>query len=306
MFSKVDVNGPGTHPVFALLKRGTPVADGGGGNSGPGADIAWNFFKFFVDASGRPVRRFSQNYNARAIEDEVVRLLAERGAPALNAAGGGSGMHGGGPAGTSGRSPAALSPVPIIGNEQVEEKAPDDGGGGDTGNAPALGSLFALSAMDIDGNVVPLSRYAGKVVIVVNVASACGFTNENYAGLQKTYEKYHDHGLEILGFPCNQFGNQEAGSEAEIKEFCTSRYHVTFPMFSKVEVNGGGTHPVYEFLKRELPVAEGGGGGSGPGRDLSWNFFKFFVNKRGRPIALLPQSFDAAAVEQVVYRLLHE
>lgn len=90
------------------------------------------------------------------------------------------------------------------------------------------------TAVDIDGETVSLSKYAGKVVIVVNVASACGYTDQNYAGLQKVYDKYKEYGLEILGFPCNQFGNQESGSEQEIKAFCTSKYHVTFPMFSKV------------------------------------------------------------------------
>jgi glutathione peroxidase len=90
------------------------------------------------------------------------------------------------------------------------------------------------TAKDIDGHEVPLSKYAGKVTLVVNVASACGYTDANYKGLMETYSKYRNYGLEVLGFPCNQFGQQESGSETEIKEFCSSKYHVTFPMFSKV------------------------------------------------------------------------
>ncbi|MEW5312570.1 MAG: hypothetical protein WDW38_004197 [Sanguina aurantia] len=170
--------------------------------------------------------------------------------------------------------------------------------------APA--SFFDLSAPDVDGTLVNFSRYAGKVVIVVNVASACGFTDENYRGLMASYEKYSRYGLEILGFPCNQFGAQEQGSESDIKAFCSSRYHVTFPMFSKVNVNGPDTHPVFEFLKRELPASEGGGGGSGPGTDLVWNFNKFFVNRRGQPVKFLYQAFDPSALEERVYELLHE
>ncbi|MEW5302692.1 MAG: hypothetical protein WDW36_005446 [Sanguina aurantia] len=164
--------------------------------------------------------------------------------------------------------------------------------------APA--SFFDLSAPDVDGTLVNFSRYAGKVVIVVNVASACGFTDENYRGLMASYEKYSRYGLEILGFPCNQFGAQEQGSESDIKAFCSSRYHVTFPMFSKVNVNGPDTHPVFEFLKRELPASEGGGGGSGPGTDLVWNFNKFFVNRRGQPVKFLYQAFDPSALEERV------
>ncbi|GAX78274.1 hypothetical protein CEUSTIGMA_g5716.t1 [Chlamydomonas eustigma] len=234
--------------------------------------------------------------------------------------------------------------VPVIGSEQTSPvKAPDvyqtSSGGGANGNhldvqgavttqqAHSKGlvtsesrsqeihgimdegaetSLFSLTAVDIDGQEVHLSKYAGKVVVVVNVASACGYTNENYKGLQATYKKYKDHGLEILGFPCNQFGQQEPGSEAEIKDFCSTMYHVTFPMFSKVEVNGDGMHPVYKFLRQKLPVSEGGGGGLGYGRDLVWNFFKFVVNKKGQPVKLFHQNYDSSALEHEVYRLLHE
>ncbi|EFJ52333.1 glutathione peroxidase, partial [Volvox carteri f. nagariensis] len=160
----------------------------------------------------------------------------------------------------------------------------------------------------IDGKVRPLSEFAGKVTLVVNVASACGYTDENYKGLMKVYEKYHPHGLEILGFPCNQVGRgrRKSGTEADIKNFCSSRYHVNFPMFSKVDVNGPNTHPVYQFLKRELPEWEGGGGSKGPGADLVWNFQKIFVDHEGRPVKRLYQAWDQNAVESEVYRLLRE
>lgn len=111
------------------------------------------------------------------------------------------------------------------------------------------------SAKDINGEEVSFERYAGKVVLVVNVASACGFTHANYVGLQALYDKYRDYGLEILAFPSNQFGGQEPGTEAEIKEFARSKYSVTFPMFSKVDVNGPDTHPVYQCALAAAPGA---------------------------------------------------
>ncbi|GLC34488.1 hypothetical protein PLESTB_001255800 [Pleodorina starrii] len=171
---------------------------------------------------------------------------------------------------------------------------------------PLAKGLYALEAVDIDGKVRSLSEFAGKVTIVVNVASACGYTDENYKGLMKVYDKYRAHGLEILGFPCNQFGSQESGTEADIKNFCSGHYHVTFPMFSKVDVNGPHTHPVYQFLKRELSEYEGGGAGKGPGQDLVWNFQKIFVDHQGRPVKRLYQAWDQNAVESEVYRLLRE
>ncbi|KAG2432873.1 hypothetical protein HXX76_008605 [Chlamydomonas incerta] len=171
---------------------------------------------------------------------------------------------------------------------------------------PHAKGLYAMEALDIDGKSRPLSEYAGKVTLVVNVASACGYTDENYKGLTKTYNKYRDHGLEILGFPCNQFGKQEPGDEKEIKSFCSTKYHVDFPMFSKIDVNGAHTHPVYQFLKRELPASEGGGGGTGTGKDLIWNFQKILVNHEGRPIRLFYQNWDQGDVEAAIYKALHE
>nr|QBY35584.1 glutathione peroxidase 2 [Dunaliella salina] len=143
-----------------------------------------------------------------------------------------------------------------------------------------------------------LDEFRGKVVIVTNVASKCGFTDANYKGLQATYEKYSAYGLEILAFPCDQFGHQEPGTEEEISQFCSENYKVTFPLFSKVDVNGPNTHPVFQFLKAKLPKQKGGGS------DIGWNFFKFIIDKRGNPTRLFPQTYDVARVEQEVYRLL--
>ena len=110
--------------------------------------------------------------------------------------------------------------------------------------------LYDFSAKLNNGTDQSLSAYKGKVVLIVNTASECGFTPQ-YKGLQELYAKYHDRGLEVLGFPCDQFGHQEPGSDAEIQSFCEVTYGVTFPIFSKIEVNGSGTHPLYKFLKDE-------------------------------------------------------
>ena len=131
-----------------------------------------------------------------------------------------------------------------------------------------------FSAIDIDGHDKPLSDYAGKVLLVVNVASQCGFTPQ-YAGLQELWRDYRDRGLVVLGFPCDQFGHQEPGDEAEIRNFCSLTYDVDFPMFSKVDVNGDGAHPLWKWLKKEK--------GGLLGIDaIKWNFSKFLVGRDGR------------------------
>ena len=133
-----------------------------------------------------------------------------------------------------------------------------------------------FSAVDIDGHDKPLSDYAGKVLLVVNVASQCGFTPQ-YAGLQKLWRDYRGRGLVVLGFPCDQFGHQEPGDEAQIREFCSLTYDVDFPMFSKVDVNGDGAHPLWKWLKKEK--------GGLLGIDaIKWNFTKFLVGRDGRVI----------------------
>ncbi|MEY2398777.1 MAG: glutathione peroxidase [Actinomycetota bacterium] len=136
-------------------------------------------------------------------------------------------------------------------------------------------NLFEFEAQTLDGKAQPLDAYEGKVVLVVNTASKCGFTPQ-YAGLQSLYEKYHDKGLEILGFPCDQFGHQEPGDESEIGAFCTKNYGVSFPMFAKVDVNGGKAHPVFAFLRKAT--------GGMLGNRIKWNFTKFLVNKDGTPV----------------------
>lgn len=130
---------------------------------------------------------------------------------------------------------------------------------------------------DIDGKPVKLETYKNKLIMMVNVASQCGYTPQ-YADLQTVYEKYKSKGLVILGFPANEFGEQEPGTNAEIKAFCTGNYHVTFPMFSKIVVNGEGTHPLYKFLTEK----ETGGAFAGP---IKWNFTKFLIGKNGQVIA---------------------
>jgi glutathione peroxidase len=135
---------------------------------------------------------------------------------------------------------------------------------------------YDFSALTLDGVDLPLSRYRGCPLLIVNVASKCGFTPQ-YAGLEALYTKYHDRGLEILGFPCDQFGHQEPGDEAEIKRFCSLTYGVSFPMFAKIKVNGADTHPLYEYLKGALPGILGL-------EAIKWNFTKFLVGKDGVPI----------------------
>ncbi len=133
-----------------------------------------------------------------------------------------------------------------------------------------------FKAKTIDGETVDLEDYEGKVVVVVNVASECGLTPQ-YAGLQAMYDQYKEKGFVVLAFPCNQFGSQEPGSEAEIKQFCSSKYNVNFPMFSKVDVNGENATPIYKYLtgKDLKPVGSG---------KISWNFEKFLIDRKGNVI----------------------
>ena len=135
-------------------------------------------------------------------------------------------------------------------------------------------SLHEFTATTIDGESKSLADYRGKALLVVNVASKCGLT-PHYAGLEKLYEELRAQGLEVLGFPCNQFAGQEPGSEAEVKEFCTTRYGVTFPLFAKVEVNGPGRAPLFAWLTSQPSAPDGPG-------DVKWNFAKFVVGRDGR------------------------
>jgi glutathione peroxidase len=138
-------------------------------------------------------------------------------------------------------------------------------------------SVHEFTARRIDGSERDLSEFAGKVLLIVNVASRCGFTPQ-YAGLQALYEKYRDRGFAVLGFPCNQFGAQEPGTEAEIGAFCSATYDVGFPMFGKVEVNGAGAHPLFQHLKASAPGLLGT-------EAIKWNFTKFLVDRQGRVVS---------------------
>ena len=138
-------------------------------------------------------------------------------------------------------------------------------------------SIYDFTMKNIDGNSVSLSEYKGKVLLVVNVASKCGFTKQ-YAGLEKLYQTYADKGLVVLGFPANNFMGQEPGTEAEIKNFCTLNFGVTFPMFAKISVKGKDIHPLYAFLTSKELHGERGGA-------ISWNFNKFLVGRDGAILA---------------------
>ncbi len=135
-------------------------------------------------------------------------------------------------------------------------------------------TLYDHKAVTLQGKELSMEQYRGKVVLVANTASQCGFTPQ-YEGLQRLYETYRDRGLEVLGFPCNQFGHQEPGTDEEIGEFCRINYGVTFQMFSKIDVNGDDAHPLFVYLKDELPGKLG--------KNIKWNFTKFLLDRSGRP-----------------------
>jgi glutathione peroxidase len=138
---------------------------------------------------------------------------------------------------------------------------------------PEPASLYAITARTLDGKSETLGHYRGKVLLIVNVASACGFTPQ-YKGLEALYRRHKPNGLVVLGFPCNQFGHQEPGDADEIRRFCSSTYDVSFPLFEKVEVNGKDAHPLFTFLKTQRPGALGS-------EAIKWNFTKFLVDRNG-------------------------
>ena len=153
--------------------------------------------------------------------------------------------------------------------------------------------FYQLTATSLDGRVISMADYTGKVVLVVNTASQCGFTPQ-YAGLEALYKKYADQGLVVLGFPCNQFGKQEPGGADEISKTCHINYGVSFPMFEKLEVNGNAAHPLFRYLKNELPGVLGG--------RIKWNFTKFLIGRDGKPLKRFapmttPEKMERAIVE---------
>jgi glutathione peroxidase len=156
----------------------------------------------------------------------------------------------------------------------------------------AAGSLYDIPLKDIDGQDATLKPFAGKVLLIVNVASHCGYTPQ-YAALEATFQKYQAQGLVVCGFPCNQFGAQEPGTGAEIKSFCTSKYSVTFPLFDKLEVNGANRHPLYAALA--------GAGSPFPG-NIKWNFTKFLISRDGKILARFDSKVkpDSAEVTQAI------
>ena len=157
-------------------------------------------------------------------------------------------------------------------------------------------SVYDFSAQRLDGSEQSLGDYRGQVLLIVNTASACGFTPQ-YAGLEKLYRDLHDQGLTVLGFPCNQFGAQEPGSESEIGAFCQKNYGVTFPMFSKIEANGENAHPLYKFLTREKRGFLGS-------EKIKWNFTKFLVGRDGEVVGRYASTATPQSLEGSIRKLL--
>ncbi|WP_133406316.1 glutathione peroxidase [Parashewanella tropica] len=157
-------------------------------------------------------------------------------------------------------------------------------------------SIYQFSALDITGKEVALSDYSEQVVLIVNTASKCGFTPQ-YKGLEALYNSYKEQGFTVLGFPCNQFGQQEKGSESEIAEFCELNFGVTFPLFSKIDVNGDNTHPLYQFLKKEAKGVLGT-------QKIKWNFTKFLVNKKGQVVQRYSPTTKPEQIENDIKKLL--
>ena len=158
------------------------------------------------------------------------------------------------------------------------------------------GTVYDFTATAIDGTEVPLDRFRGQALLIVNTASKCGFTGQ-YAGLEALHRQYADQPFEVLGFPCNQFGAQEPGRAAEIAAFCSSTYDVSFPMFDKVEVNGPNRHPIYDWLTRHKRGFLGS-------RDVKWNFTKFLTDREGRVVARFAPQVEPEAIAPEIDKLL--
>ena len=156
-------------------------------------------------------------------------------------------------------------------------------------------TFYNLSAKSLQGKEITMDSYKGKTILIVNTASKCGFTPQ-FEGLENLYEKYKEKDFVILGFPCNQFGNQEPGDEKSISEGCMLNYGVTFPMFSKVEVNGDDTHEIYKYLKKELKGLIGG--------KVRWNFTKFLINSEGKPVKRFSPTTKPEKIDQYLTKLL--
>lgn len=181
-------------------------------------------------------------------------------------------------------------------------------------------SIYNLSVKDMDGKEVSLSQYKGKVMLIVNVASKCGLTPQ-YDGLEALYQKYKDHGFEILAFPCNQFLGQEPGTNDEIQSFCSLTYNVTFPLFDKIDVNGDNESPLYTYLKAQAPfvgypegteefadmltmIHQKTGTGFDQGDAIKWNFCKFLVSKDGKTIIRFEPMVSPESIEPAIEEML--
>lgn len=162
----------------------------------------------------------------------------------------------------------------------------------------SMNTIYDFKVKTIEGQEATLEQYKGKVLLIVNVASKCGFTPQ-YDGLEALYKKYKDKGFVVLGFPCNQFGSQEPGTEAEIQNFCRVNFGVTFPMFSKLNVNGNDTHPLYVYLKSEKPGILGS-------EAIKWNFTKFLVDKNGKVVQRFGSSASPESIEEDIEKLLQD
>ena len=159
-----------------------------------------------------------------------------------------------------------------------------------------MAGVYDFSATSLAGEDIPLQRYQGQVLLIVNTASACGFTPQ-YKGLEALHRKMHARGLEVLGFPCNQFGAQEPGSEEEIESFCEVNYGVTFPLFAKIDVNGKNAAPLYEYLKTAKPGLLGS-------EAIKWNFTKFLVDRKGEVVERYAPKVEPEAITADIEKLL--
>lgn len=159
-------------------------------------------------------------------------------------------------------------------------------------------SVYQFDALRLNGEKQSLDKYKGKVLLIVNTASKCGFTPQ-YKELQDLYETYQNQGFEILGFPCNQFKNQEPGDEKEIEEFCSLNYGVTFPMFQKIIVNGKEVHPLFQYLKQETPGFLGT-------KAIKWNFTKFLINRKGEVVSRHSPTVKPSTLQEEIKQLLND
>jgi len=157
-------------------------------------------------------------------------------------------------------------------------------------------NIYNFSCLNQNGDEISLSNYEGKVLLIVNTASKCGFTPQ-YNELEKLHQKYSDKDFEVLAFPCNQFGKQEPGSDKEIQEFCSLNFNTNFPVFSKIKVNGNEAHPLYNFLTEAMPGLLGL-------ESIKWNFTKFLIDQKGRPIARFAPNTSPEKIEPKIKELL--